>query len=421
MKNKINTFFNKGLELLNIIFIQSLIYLIAKIVPKDRELIVIGTSLGRHFSDNPKYLYLYFHQNIQNKNKMIWITKNKEVNSFLKSVNLPSEYLYSFKGIFYTIRASKVFISHNMKDIQGALIGGAEIIQLWHGQPLRKIGFNGEWFSRDLKGKLKVKFYNLFPFSYYMKCDKVMVFSNMGKEIFQEAFKYSFRNKKISENILMLGQSRNSVLNKNYIFNEIIFPEVKELQSYQKKYNMIIAWLPTHRLQSNKTIVDLLKESNINLDTFNTFCQKYNILFVIKAHFLELNLINDLIKGRSNIISYNVADPYPLLHFTDILITDYSSVYFDFLITNRPIIFAPFDFNEYEKKSKFYYDYNKVTPGKKCMNWEEIENEILALLNGNDMFKIDREKLSTNTKFILEDNSKNIIEYFGLSIQKEYK
>lgn len=401
-------------NILNIIFIQSIISLIARIFPKDKNLTIIGSSLGRHFSDNPKYLYLYFQENIDNQYRMIWITKSKEVNNYLKSKNLPSEYLYSWKGIFYTLRASKVFISHNIDDINGALINGAIIIQLWHGQPLRKIGFNGEWFSHGVKGYLKLKFYILFPFSYYMKCDKVIVFSNIEKEIFREAFKYSFRDNKVDENILILGQPRNNVLNNKYIFEKNIFPEIEVLKKYKSQYTKIISWLPTHRLQLNKTIVDIIEESNLDIVSFDTFCRENNILFIIKAHFLELDLVNDLTNSCTNIISYDVADPYPLLHFTDVLMTDYSSVFFDFLITNRPIIFAPFDFEKYEKRSKFYYDYHKVTPGKKCMTWIEIEEEILNIIKGRDNSRDEREQMLLNDEFIIDNNCKNIIEYFNI-------
>ena len=413
-----NNILNKGMkviELLNIVFVQSIISLIANFFPKDKNLIVIGTSLGRNFSDNSKYLYLYFHQSIQNKNKMIWITKNKKVNRYLKSINLPCEYLYSLKGLFYTIRASKVFISHSVKDINGALINGAEIIQLWHGQPLKKIGFNGDWFSEGIRGGLKLRFYGLFSFSYYMKCDKVITFSNMEKEIFKEAFKYSFRDKNIDKNILKLGQPRNDSLNNGFIFQETFFPEIKQLNKIKDNYTKIISWLPTHRLQLKKTIVDIIIESNLDLERLNGFFKKNNSLFVIKAHFLELELLKHRLRGYDNILIYELPDPYPLLHFTDILITDYSSVYFDFLITNKPIIFAPFDFYEYKKTVKFYYEYTDITPGKKCITWVEIEEEILTILSGIDSFKGDREKLLNERGFIVDNNSKNIVKYFGLA------
>lgn len=401
------------IKALNIIFIQSFIYILAKIISKDNDLIVFGSSLGKHFSDNSKYLFLYLLQQNSSK-KIIWITKNKDIYNELNSLNIPCEYLYSFKGIFYTLRASKVFLSHSIYDINGAMIGGAEIIQLWHGVALKRIGYNGEWFLNSFKDKIRLFFYTKLSVSYGMKCDKLVISTSLSKDTFKEAFYFSFRDNQIEKNMLLLGQPRNDLLDKNYTFNKKFFPEIDTLKEYDKKYNKIISWLPTHRRQLNKTIVDIIKESNLDIKDLDLFCQKYNILFVIKAHPDELDLVKDLLKDTKNIITYDIADPYPLLHFTDILMTDYSSVYFDFLITNRAIIFASFDLEDYEKTAKFYYNYDDITPGKKCMDWEEIKDEIENIVNGDDSFKVQREKLLIEGNFITKDNSKNIAEYFKL-------
>ena len=58
---------------------------------------------------------------------------------------------------------------------------------------------------------------------------------------------------------------------------------------------------------------------------------------------------------------------------TDILITDYSSIYFDYLLLDKPILFMPFDFEDYiENNARFYYNYNCVTPGPKCKDWNNV-------------------------------------------------
>ena len=58
---------------------------------------------------------------------------------------------------------------------------------------------------------------------------------------------------------------------------------------------------------------------------------------------------------------YNYSYAYPLMKVTDILITDYSSIYFDYLLFDKPILFMPFDFEDYiENNARFYYNYNCV-------------------------------------------------------------
>jgi CDP-glycerol glycerophosphotransferase (TagB/SpsB family) len=245
-----------------------------------------------------------------------------------------------------------------------------------------------------------------------MRCDKLIASSEISKETYKEAFYLSFKEKNIDDKILISGQPRNDVLKQDFNFEKRLFPELPILESYRDKYSKIVSWLPTHRMQLNKTIICIMDESKFDLNTLDKFYKENNILFIIKAHFLELDLIKDLINSCSNIITYDIADPYPLLHFTDILITDYSSVYFDFLVTNKPIIFAPFDLQEYKDTVKFYYDYYEITPGKKCMNWKEIGVEVENIINDVDVFKQDRDKLLSGGNFIVDDNSRNIINYF---------
>jgi CDP-glycerol glycerophosphotransferase len=73
------------------------------------------------------------------------------------------------------------------------------------------------------------------------------------------------------------------------------------------------------------------------------------------------------------------TDPYPLLQLSDSLITDYSSIYFDFLLTKKPIIFFPYDYEEYLVESReLYFDYEKYTPGVKVKSMKDLEVALLA-------------------------------------------
>lgn len=388
------------------------LYIIAKIIPKDKNLYIIGSSLGKEFADNPKYLFLYIHSHTELKQNLIWITKSRKVFNILSAQKLPVKYLYSLTGIYITIRASKSFISHQLNDINGALISGSEIIQLWHGTPIKKIGFNGDWFSTGVKGKIKTAMNYIFPYSYYMLCDKLIVPSEFSKKTLTEPFSHSFRNNNILENILPLGQARNDALKKDYKFDKTYFPELTLLETYKNQYKFIVAWLPTHRAQFNKTILDLMNESNVDIARLNKFCADNGIVFIIKPHFLELNILKNSISNMSNIKLLDAADPYPLLNLSDILITDYSSVYFDFLIKNKPIIFAPFDLEEYEEKVDFYFNYNEVTPGMKCDSWNCIIEQISLLINDVDEYKNDREKFIDGIKLVKYDNCEIIYDYF---------
>ena len=129
----------------------------------------------------------------------------------------------------------------------------------------------------------------------------------------------------------------------------------------------------------------------LDLTTFNKFGLINNLLFIFKLH------PDTLIKKReslNNILFYESSkDIYPILPLSDLLITDYSSIYTDYLFLNKPILFFPFDKEEYIKNDRaFQFDYDEFTPGPKAYNQQELERLILNILN-DDHFANQRDKI----------------------------
>ena len=79
-----------------------------------------------------------------------------------------------------------------------------------------------------------------------------------------------------------------------------------------------------------------------------------------------------------------------IINIFDILVTDYSSIYIDFLLLQKPLIFLPYDKEEYLNKRGFNFDYDKVTPGHKPTNMKDLMIFIQQIFNGVDEFKNDR-------------------------------
>ena len=79
---------------------------------------------------------------------------------------------------------------------------------------------------------------------------------------------------------------------------------------------------------------------------------------------------------------------------SDMLITDYSSIYFDYLFTDKPVVFFAYDLEKYQKHSReMYFDYEEYTPGVKVKNQQELERVLLELLSGDDSCREARRQL----------------------------
>ncbi|MBA2871224.1 CDP-glycerol glycerophosphotransferase (TagB/SpsB family) [Anoxybacillus calidus] len=332
-------------------------------------MIVLGSSLGQHFADNPKYLFLYLEEHNPNF-EYYWITKNKSL--YLKINSDRFLYLYSFKGLWILLRAKYLVLSHQINDVFPPLHGGKKIIQLWHGTPLKRLGHDRDaLLNSRTKNLLKKVFYTFFPHLYYMKADYIIVAADNQKKIFSSAFR------RPENKIFVLGQPRNDILFKKEKISAVYTDKMDFLHNLSS-YDKVISWLPTHRHGSSKNIINLLFGYSFNPEEVNRQLKANNSILIIKPHFIEMNVLKDRLKSFSHIHIYDEADPYPLLAFTDILVTDYSSIFFDFSMTKKPIILAPFDYDEYLNNFKdFYYDYNSLLKDyPKVYNWKELMNAI---------------------------------------------
>ena len=149
--------------------------------------------------------------------------------------------------------------------------------------------------------------------------------------------------------------------------------------------------MPTHR-ESATSITGYSKQDLIPLDleSLDHSLDSLSCTLILKLHpfvkqFQEKHIPS---KGFRNIYFHSTdGDIYPLLKYTDILITDYSSIFFDFLLLNRPIIFFDYDFKEYSSNmGGFVYDYEKMTPGPKVKNQGQLIEAIGKQLSNEDEF-----------------------------------
>lgn len=93
-------------------------------------------------------------------------------------------------------------------------------------------------------------------------------------------------------------------------------------------------------------------------------------------------------------------DIYPLLPFVDVLITDYSSIYYDFLLLNKGILLYPFDKERFiENSNDLAFDYDEYTLRKRVYSMTDF----LSVIASNDVLEID------------DRDKKRILHAFGVN------
>jgi CDP-glycerol glycerophosphotransferase (TagB/SpsB family) len=100
-----------------------------------------------------------------------------------------------------------------------------------------------------------------------------------------------------------------------------------------------------------------------------------------------------------------------LLPFIDVLVTDYSSVYHDFLLLDKPMLFIPYDYNEFSQRIGFKYDYFKNLPGPNITSFEEFLDSINTVQSSGDIYATERRKLLKKIhKYKENESSKRVVE-----------
>jgi CDP-glycerol glycerophosphotransferase (TagB/SpsB family) len=164
------------------------------------------------------------------------------------------------------------------------------------------------------------------------------------------------------------------------------------IRSFKSQNYKVILYAPTFRdMDSGFRYADA-----IDYALFNRFLEEQRLILVIKGHTSMAR--GELAEFYSHILFYqNECDGYPLLKETDLLITDYSSIYMDFLHSKKPVLFFVYDYEEYiGKHREIQFDYLTMTPGPKARNYEELKQWVHHfLVLGQDGFLADRERVST--------------------------
>lgn len=355
---------------------------------RDPDLFVFGSWFGDKFADNSKYLYLYF---LQKGEKAYWITKNEEVYNQLKQDGLPAAMAYSEEGKRLCSKAGYIVTSTALSDVNENVIGGATRIDLFHGIPLKKIMYDDE-----VGGKMLTRRQRVHELLTRRALKDYFVFSS--SDTVSKSIRTAFRVD--NDHILQYGLPRNDAF---------FDGSLKKLRLSEVDYKYVISYLPTHR-NVGKTPIPI--EKLFDLRKLDTFCRENDILFVIKKHFYHNSEKTDL-TGYTNIVDLTGQsyDTQELMFNSDVLITDYSSCYIDYLLLNRPIVFYSYDLEDYLKNDReMYYDYEDVAPGDICTDFNQLFKALNQITEGNFAISANQERV--RDMFFAKENQGVVSEQY---------
>lgn len=352
-------------------FLKALFCAINSIIPKKSNLILFKSRPD--FSGNARAFYEFIIINHPEFDP-VWVIENQSTRPDLKTVKPKS-----VKWFFCFIRSRYIVTTHN--EMIGVKGNNQVYISLWHGMPLKKICYLGDY---DYKGMEDYSAYRI-----------------ASSEIMRSIISASFREK--ANNVYITGQPRN-----DYLFEG---DKANSLLSGRQENKRIILYMPTfrenqeaERYSDGKKIEkdNFFRVTDFSLNELNCFLKENNYHLVIKLHpyeeksLIDINLGENITLITTATLREHDVDVNHLMAKADILISDYSSAYFDFMILNRPICFLIPDLNAYsESRSGFTLEpVESWMPGAKIHTQKELLIELEELAQGNDKFSGKRNEIS---------------------------
>ena len=336
------------------------------LVPKSDRIVLLGGNGGRRFSDNSRYLF----ESLASDPRFepYWITRSISVAKEV-CVRFPGRGLYylSPRALWIGLRARYLFISHSTTDIfpHGLTRAKKTIILLNHGIPMKTMGYAQKRKFDWTVGSAQVTMTNEWLEKEFSRISLINACSEFERDLWIQCYRVA------PENFWLLGMPRNDAL---------FHPDTDLGKKYPLlKANKIVLYAPTYR--DGEPSVELLPY-NPDLVALERVLLEHDALLLIRPHYISQTYgpyprLGDASTSRILIAdSQVVADANALLPYVDVLVTDYSSIYFDFMLLDRPMIFAPYDLADYREQRGLLFDYNENTPGPKVLDGDALIREI---------------------------------------------
>ena len=366
-------------------FIRGIIFSFLYIFIKKNKKRIIFTSTGNtKYDHNSKYLFEYFLKYYTDFDVKYVINEPNLKNNLEEKIGNYFINTNSIKGMLYSLKAY-TWITSSIELPVGGIFQRINrlVIHLGHGTPLKNIGFLEKNIST-----LKKVYYILIKNNFSYVLSTSYDFDKIMSKFLNIPLKRIFTN----------GQPRlDSIFEKKEDILNRVFKVEKNMKN--------ILYAPTWRQDSE---TKLFPFSDFNEKEIENFLEDNKINIFLRVHpDFETEIDEKLlkIKGIYVLNSKVVKDISEYLSCFDLLITDYSSIFIDYLLLDKPILFLPYDFENYNEEIGFTVDYMSHTPGPKSYTFKSFKNEIIELLNNNEYFY--KERIKDKTFYNLYTDNKN--------------
>lgn len=353
---------------------------ISENIETDQKLVVFESFQGRSYSCSPKAIYQYMLSCTEFADyKYVWVFRDTQAHGEFPD-NTTLVKFDSQEAFEAYSKAGTWIVNSRLRDFFVPR-DDQKYIQCWHGTPLKKIGCDIECAGNATSTVEEIHQ------EYTRDAEKIYKFISPCD--------YTTEKLRTAFNLESLGKS-DAVIQQGYPRNDALFNIHEEnVEKIRQSLNLpenkkVVLYCPTFRDNQHDSNGYSLK---IGMD-FDSLKEKFGeeCVILFRAHYFIADKFNfDKYDGFIiNVSDYD--DINDLFIISDILITDYSSVFFDFANLNRPMIFYFYDFKDYKENARDFYFGTAMLPGIQASDQTKLEKalyDIFADMNkgGNGLMR----------------------------------
>lgn len=363
--------------------IKMVICLISIFIPIRKGLFIFGSWSAERYGDNPRYFFEYLSKE-ENKYDVRWFTKSTNVANYLRDKGYNYIYGRNLKSIWLHIRAEAVFCNcHQNSDVLGQFINTkTKVFNLWHGSPIKLIGEDAIKYG---VGDLCVDNTGCLKRTIVKKIKLISSKLGFKSVIYYLASSYS---------VALCLKSAFNLKEDNIIVSPYPKLKMRKLSAGNSSVKMML-FAPTYRGKYNSEN-DILTAYGFEVNRVDSWLDAENSQLYIRLHPANTlpQSIVDKINASKNIFIDQTDDLYEEFHKYNVVITDFSSVYFDAIATEKLAIMCPMGLSSYLSNDRnLYYPPEYLFPFPLSYSWDElIKNyKLYKAITVNDFGKL-REK-----------------------------
>ncbi len=363
-----------------------LLYFLSGFVPRDRNKLVFGSWSGHRYADNTAALFEYMCRAGDPKLRLVWLSQERLIVKRLQDMGVCAFHAWSPRGLHACLTAGTLVFDGLTKDINHWTSRGAQRVLLRHGVGIKKIeraiDAPNHHLYKLFHGNLLQKLYWRYLIPWHVVQPDLIIATSPDHAKQAEAY-YDVD----PDRIVITGFPRNDQLDKN-MSDDLDADLLRWLHESRRLEIPVFLLLPTFRDQRSPLPFSWHK--------LNDIAGRAGVRILMKLHYVdERRGVASGFENQSHVVLADASIiPASLFNKVDALISDYSSVIYDFILTRKPVVFFVPDYDEYRRGRGFFYDYDTVTPGPKATNMAELEAALrMVTEHGRGAWAADYERV----------------------------